>query len=226
MKYALVTGSNRGIGKAIADEFERKGYTVIRNGRSKCEEKNYIQADLSNMDGVYELCQKIMKENIKLDCIVLNAGTTCRKPWRELTVHDWEEVMNVNLIMPFFVVQKLYEQMQEKASVVFVSSLLALEPHATSIPYGVSKAGVNMLAKNLVKELAEKEIRVNVICPGFIDTEWQKKKTQAIRDKICRKIALNRFGEPEEVAKACIALCENSYMNGSVITIDGGYDMK
>lgn len=227
MKYALVTGSTQGIGKAIADGLVADGYTVFRNGRRKeCSCKPYIQADLSSIEGVGILVDSVLKETDILHCLVLNAGSTCRKTLKEITLEDWSYVMNVNLNMPFFLVQKLIGHMAEESNILFISSAMSLYPHATSIPYGVSKAAVNMLAKCMVKELEERRIRVNVVCPGFIDTEWQKEKPDWLHQKIEGKIALKRFGTPQEVAQMCLSLCRSTYMNGAVVTVDGGYNTK
>ncbi len=227
MKYALVTGSTRGIGKGIADKLVQKEYIVFRNGRNENQDfSNYIQADLSSMAGVDALVQTVAQCNVKLDCLILNAGATCRKSLTDITYSDWQTVMDTNINIPFFLIQQMLPYMADGGSILFVSSAMALRPHATSLPYGVSKAAVNMLAQSLVKELAPRGIRVNSICPGFIDTEWQKEKPQWLREKIAKKTALNRFGTVEEVADMCVSLCENTFMNGAVVSIDGGYDMK
>ncbi|MBQ7833088.1 MAG: SDR family oxidoreductase, partial [Lachnospiraceae bacterium] len=127
--------------------------------------------------------------------------------------------------MPFLIAQKLYRQMAEDGSIVFISSALSLHPHATSIPYGVSKAGINMLAKCLAREYADKRVRVNAVCPGFVDTEWQKEKPEWLREKIASKTVLNRFATPQEIAQMCVAVCENTFVNGAVISVDGGYNI-
>lgn len=226
MKYALVTGSTRGIGAAIATELENQGYTVIRNGRMEHPEiKNYIKADVSTKEGVEKLVTEIMKLTEKVECLVLNAGATCRKKFEDITYEEWQEVMDVNLNMPFLIAQKLYRQMAEDGSIVFISSALSLHPHATSIPYGVSKAGINMLAKCLAREYADKRVRVNAVCPGFVDTEWQKEKPEWLREKIASKTVLNRFATPQEIAQMCVAVCENTFMNGAVVSVDGGYNI-
>jgi len=226
MKYALVTGSTRGIGKAIADKFTESGYTVFRNGRSELPgDARYFRADLSTHDGVNALADAMLSREEKLDYLVLNAGATCRKTFKEIEYSDWQDVMDMNLNMPFFLVQRLFEHIADDGSVIFISSSLSFKPHATSIPYGVSKAAVNMLAQCLVKEFAEKRIRVNAVCPGFIDTEWQRGKPSGLRSKIESKTALARFGTPEEIADICLSLCVNTYINGAVVSVDGGYDM-
>jgi NAD(P)-dependent dehydrogenase (short-subunit alcohol dehydrogenase family) len=230
MKHALVTGSTRGIGLAIAAKLIETGYFVFTNGRGEnriaFENSKYVQADLSTLDGVNKLADSVLNETEALDALILNAGTTCRKPTRDIEHSDWQAVMNTNLNMPFFLVQRLFDSIAENGSVVFIGSAMSLKPHATSMPYGVSKAAINMLAQSLVKEFAPRNIRVNVICPGFIDTEWQKEKPARLRSNIESKIALKRFGSPEEVAEICRSIIDNGYINGSVVSVDGGYGME
>ena len=226
MKHALVTGSSRGIGYSIAEKLAESGYSVFRNGRSMNDNPQFIQADLSTPAGVETLADAVLARASVLDCVVLNAGATCRKDFRKIEYSDWQNVMDTNVNMPFFLVQRLFERISDGGSLVFISSALSLKPHATSVPYGVTKAAVNMLAQCLVKEFAPRGIRVNVICPGFIDTAWQKEKPRWLRQKIEDKIALKRFGTPEEVADACVYLIENGYINGAVLQVDGGYDFE
>ena len=226
MKYALVTGSSRGIGCAIAEKLFKNGYSVFTNGRIVSDAPQYIRADLSTIDGVNAIADAVLAQAPMLDCVVLNVGATCRKSLKEIGHSDWQSVFNTNVSMPFFLVQRLFDRISDGGSIVFISSATSVKPHATSVPYGVSKAAVNMLAQCLVKEFAPRGIRVNVICPGFIDTDWQKEKPQWLRENIESKIALKRFGTPEEVADACMCLIENSYINGAIIQVDGGYDFE
>lgn len=226
MRYALVTGSTKGIGKAVADLLSKNGYVVLRNGREdnvECE--NYIQADLSEVEGVKKLVAGVLNYTNSLDCVVFNVGATCRKSFEEITYEDWQLVMDTNVNMPFMLAKELYSNVAKMGNLIFIGSAMALKPHATSVAYGVSKAAVNMMVQCLAREFATRKIRVNVICPGFIDTEWQREKPQWLREKITGKIAANRFGEPEEIAKMCIAICENEYINGAIIPVDGGYDL-
>jgi 3-oxoacyl-[acyl-carrier protein] reductase len=226
MKYALVTGSTNGIGKAIGDKLEEHGYTVFRNGRkTDSRYRTYIPADLSTLEGVNTLADHLLNRVDKLDVLVLNAGTTCRKPLPKITPNDWNLVMDTNVNMPFFLIQRLSGLLAENGSILFISSAMSIWPHAVSLPYGVSKAAVNMLARGLVKEFAGRKIRVNAVCPGFIDTQWQLAKPAWLKEKIEKKTALNRFGTPEEVSDMCISLITNTYINGAIVSIDGGYNM-
>lgn len=226
MRYALVTGSTRGIGKAIADLLEKSGYIVLRNGRSALKEDCYIRADLSKTSDALGLVDDVLAYTDKLDCIVFNAGATCRTPFADMKYEEWQEVMDTNVNIPFLLAQKFYPYMNDNANIIFIGSAMSLKPHATSMPYGVSKAAVNMMGQCMAREFAGKNIRVNVICPGFIDTEWQQEKPSHIREKIENKTALERFGTPAEVAQMCLSVCENGFVNGSIISVDGGYDLR
>lgn len=232
MKYAVVTGSSSGIGLAIAEKLIDEGYYVFINGRndfthSFSEDRClFVKADLSSLDGVEKLVSCVLAKTDNIDCLVLNAGATCRKQMSEITMDDWMTVMNTNVNIPFFIVQKLLPHIIEHGNILFIGSAMGLKPHSTSVPYGVSKTAVNALAQALVKETAQHKIRVNSVCPGFVDTEWQKEKPQWLREKISSKIALKRFALPEEIADMCVKIIDNTYMNGAVISVDGGYDME
>jgi len=236
MKYALVTGATTGMGLAITKELISRGYFVyihyleelsINDAVTLPPDKyKLIEADFSTPEGVRILAEQIVNDRIKLDCVILNAGTTCRKDFGEIDYNDWNAVMNVNVNSPFLICQDLAPVIKDSGSIIFIGSSMGIHPHANASVYSVSKAATHMLAQSLVKHFAERKIRVNAIAPGFIDTEWQKDKPQWLREKIESKIALKRFGTPQEVADACMFLIENTYMNGSVLQIDGGYDFE
>ncbi|MDR1134943.1 MAG: SDR family oxidoreductase [Clostridiales Family XIII bacterium] len=222
MKYALVTGSTRGIGACIADTLAMNGYTVFRNGRTGGD----FPADLSALEGVNALADALASRAYKLDCLVLNTAATYRKPIQEIDYEHWRMIMDTNVNMPFFLIQRLLDHIAYGGSILFIGAMLSLKPHATSIPYGVSKAAVNMLAQSLVKVFASREIRVNVLCPGFVDTESQQSKPEKLRARIENKIALKRFATEQEVADMCLSIINNSYINGAIVNLDGGYDME
>ncbi|MDR0570656.1 MAG: SDR family oxidoreductase [Clostridiales Family XIII bacterium] len=234
MRKALVTGSTKGIGLAISRLLVEHGYFVYVNyahddaavsslGLDAARHR-LIKADLSGKPGADLLTDVILSEGVRLDCLVLNAGATCRKLFGQISCDDWNYVMNMNVNMPFYIIQKLRDAIADHGSVLFVGSGMGVHPHATSLPYGVSKAAAHMLARCLVKEMAERRIRVNVVAPGFIDTDWQQNKPQWLRERIEGKTALARFGTSEEIAIMCHALIENTYVNGAVLSVDGGYD--
>ena len=237
MKYALVTGSTKGIGYAISAKLIENGFFVYMNYanddtaassiRLDSDKYSIIKADLSSFSGIEALSGALFKQdNLSLDCIVLNAGTTCRNPFGKIGYDDWTNVINANITIPFFIVQELSQSIVDNGNIIFIGSDMGIYPHSVSVPYSVSKAATHMMALSLVKEFASHKIRVNAISPGFIDTQWQKEKPLWLKEKIADKIALRRFGTPEEVACLCMSVIENSYINGSVLSIDGGYNME
>jgi 3-oxoacyl-[acyl-carrier protein] reductase len=238
----VVTGSVKGIGKSIGLKLLKKGYFVIFNyanddvaanklkeelSENKFTDFAIVKCDLSSTDGAKQFLEKCLGFSKSFDYLVLNAGCTDRTRFGEITEDAWDKVMNTNLTVPFFLVQNFSPYINDKVGrIIFIGSKMGVAPHAMSISYGVSKAGVHFLAKSLVKEFAERKITVNAIAPGFIDTPWQKEKPAEQRARIEAKTALNRFGLPEEIADAVDMIIENHYINGTVLEIDGGYDFK
>ena len=241
MKYAVITGATKGIGKAIAEKFLKKGYFVFVNYASDENAAQEFSIDnekfkdrflllreqLNSYESVQKLISHITKATQTVDCLILNAGVTDRSPFSEISHSSWETVLNVNLNTPFYLVQGLSPYLVDQTGrIIFIGSIMGMYPHASSLSYSVTKAAVHQLAKSLVKEFAPRSITVNAVAPGFIETPWQKEKPQEIRNNICLKTALNRFGKPEEVAELCWHIVENGFINGSVLKIDGGYSFR
>lgn len=238
MKRALVTGSTSGIGLSIAEKLLSEGFFVYMNYAHNDENAErametlfqykdrfeIIKADLSEYEGVEDISSRL--RSIELSYVVLNCGVTDRSPFHEITPESWGRVMDTNLNIPLFLLQKLYGRIEEGGSVLCISSLMGSKPHSMSLSYGVSKAAMSALCQNLVKVFKEKKIRINAIEPGFVDTPWQKNKPPEIRNSIENKIALGRFGEPEEIADAVWMTLTNGYINGAVIPVCGGYCME
>lgn len=230
MKYAVVTGSTSGIGYAVAKALISDGYFVFLNGRKRLsadlpgESYMFVKADVSVPHGVDTLAEAVLSRTDSIDSLVLNAGATCRKSMEYISYDDWQKVMDTNVNMPFLLVQRLMPNICRGGNVLFIGSAMGVKPHSSSLPYGVSKAAVISLAQNLVKEMPG--IRVNCICPGFVDTDWQQQKPEWLKEKISSKIALKRFADPDEIADMCIKIMSNTYMNGAVVNVDGGYDME
>ena len=235
MKTALVTGGTKGIGLAIVKKLLEEGYFVIATYASDKQMASLacsvlaeysaqlliIQQFLNSQNDALELFEKCKHYNFNL--LVLNAGCTDRTPWRELNWEQWTHVMNVNLNVPAEIIRKFDPLLSNDGNIIIISSDMSVYPHATSVPYTVSKADLNGLTLALVKEYCDRKIRINAILPGFVETSWQKDKSMEQRQRICDKVALHRFATPDEIAEVVISVVKSSYMNGSMIKVDGGY---
>lgn len=241
MKTALVTGGTKGIGLAIVKTLLDNGYNVIASYASDEENALHVWKELGNaypgkisivkqsmerkedITSFIEKCEQAGMLRNGLDTIVLNAGCTDRTRWKELTWEQWMHVMDVNINAPAHLLRSLDRFINEEAAIVFISSDMSVYPHATSVPYTVSKAAVNGLTIALVKEFETRKVRVNAILPGFVETPWQKNKPDDQRKRICDKVALHRFAEPSEIAEVVFDVIKSTYINGALIKVDGGY---
>lgn len=237
-KQALITGGTKGIGRAIAVCLARAGYDLLLTyntdettaanlaaalRKDHAVKVDMLQADITQKESIDRIENRLNDSGVKLDALVLNAGTTYRTTFEEMNLAEWERQFFANVHFPVFLLQRIVGRMEHGAAVVFTGSLMGIEPHATSLSYGVTKSAVHALTRNLVKFLAPYGIRVNAVAPGFVNTDWQKNKPVEIRRNIEAKVAMGRFCHPDEVAEIYRMLIENNYMNGSVVVVDGGY---
>ena len=240
MKTAIVTGGTKGIGKSIVVELLKQDYFVWTNyanddkaaeDASKDFQKisshyKIIKADQSQKKSFYQFIKEIRENSKAINCIIGNTGLTVRKKNFEITDDDWEKVMFATVNSHFYLIRDLHTLIENNSRIVFIGSMLGILPHATSLPYGVSKAALHALGKNLVKEFEGTGTTVIIIAPGFVETEWQKNKPLEIRNNIYQKTAIKRFATPKEVADTVMFCINNSYINGSVLEINGGYSFK
>ena len=219
-KTALVTGSNRGIGKAMADALEAAGAKVIRTCSKEC--------DLSDRAAVYAFIEKTKREN-QIDILVNNAGTILRKPAAEHPDEYWDKVIGVNLNSQFVLAREFGKDMVARGwgRIVFTCSLLTFQGGINVPGYAASKGGVGQLVKAFANEWASKGVNVNGIAPGYIATD----NTSALRAdpvrsrQILERIPAGRWGEASDIAGACVFLCSPAanYINGAIIPVDGGW---
>ena len=196
---------------------------------TKRPQRRYVaswRADISDRNTIGVIDSFLEENRLRLDGLVFNAGMTCRDPFEELSFEDWERVFFANIHFPVFLLQKIVGRINKGGSIVFTGSLMGIQPHSVSLAYGVTKSAVHALVKNMVKFLVPYELRVNAVAPGFVDTEWQKTKPAEIRRNIENKVSLGRFCDPDELAEVYKMLIENSYFNGEVVVVDGGYSYK
>lgn len=239
MKNAIVTGATRGIGLATAEMLLQEGYHVTityaydEDSVSPCKERlrsisdafEVLWVDQTSKQEMHDFALK-MREKGHIDCIVCNAGMTLRKDLKEIDEEGWERVMQMNVNSNVYLIRDLFDVIPHGSRIVFTGSLMGILPHSVSLSYGVTKAAVLALAKNLVKFFEDTDTTVNAIAPGFVETEWQKNKPLEIRNNIYNKTAIKRFADPKEIADAVKFCINNAFVNGSVIEVSGGYCFK
>ncbi len=237
MKTAIVTGGSKGIGLGIVRMLVGRGYKVFATyghddsaaqaaAAELGDKAEFVKADLADRTQTYAFVNHVRQSVAGIDCIVCNAGTTIRKSFTETTDSDWDTMMEVGLTAHLILLRELYNIILPDGRVLFTGSAMGLYPHATVLGYGVVKAAVHAMVKNLVKVFEDKNVTVNAIAPGFVETEWQKEKPQQIRDNICSKTALHRFASIDEIVAAFAFCLDNSYVNGSIIEVTGGYSYR
>lgn len=236
MKRAIVTGGTKGIGLGIAEMLLTEGYEVTityahdEDAANKCAERltgifEIVKADQSDKVAMNAFYQRMLSYP-SIDCVVFNAGTTLRKPLKEITEEDWEMVMQINVNSNVYLLRDLMPKIPNGSRIIFIGSMMAIHPHGTSLAYGVTKSAVHALTKNLVKVFEGTGTTVNCIAPGFVETEWQKEKPEQIKQNICRKTANGRFATVKEIADAVRFCINNAFVNGSIIEVSGGYSYK
>ena len=231
MKTAIVTGGTSGIGLGVAKMLLSKGYKVYAtyvgaDFTENIENFKAIKVDQSNRNELYTFINRVKLECKEVDCIVCNVGLSIRKSFTETTDNDWDMQMEVAVNSHYILVRELYSLIPNGSRILFTGSQMATTPHATVLSYGVTKAAVHAMAKNLVKEFEGTGTTVNTIAPGFVETPWHRNKTAEIRESICNKTAVHRFATVDEVVAAFKFCIDNPFVNGSTIEVNGGYSYK
>ena len=239
-KVALITGGTRGIGKEIAYTLAEENYDIKINYRTENEElmklKKEIEqkrvrclllkGDVSN----FEDCKKLVEEAINrmnhIDVLVNNAGITKDMLLMRMKPEDFNEVINVNLIGTFNMTKNVinYMMKERKGRIINVSSVVGISGNAGQTNYAASKAGIIGFTKSLAKEVASRNILVNAIAPGFIQTDMTNILKENVKDEIAKTIPLKRMGTAKDVANVVKFLVseDSSYITGQVIQVDGG----
>ena len=242
-KVAIVTGSSRGIGKAIALAFAKEGADVVVNYRENMQLADKvvnqikamnrraitIQADVSDIIQVEKMVEKTIAEFGKIDILVNNAGTFRDSTVKKMEKELWNDVIAVNLTGVFNCTRAVINFMREQKSgkIVNITSVQGQIGVIGASNYSASKAGVIGFTKSVAKEVARRGITVNAIALGFINTGMLKRLPQKMQDNILLQIPMGRFGEPEEVAHVVLFLASDDakYITGQVINLNGGYYM-
>ncbi len=235
-KVALVTGGSRGIGKACALELAAAGVDVIINYAGNAEAANKtveelkalgsdacaMRFDVSNQQEVEAAVAQIVEKYKRIDILVNNAGITRDGLFMRMSAQNWLDVINTNLNSAYYVTNPISKIMikQRSGAIINMASISGIYGNAGQANYSTAKAGLIGFTKALAKELASRNIRVNAVAPGFIQTDMTKDLPQ---EQIVDKIPLKRLGEPEDIAKTVKFLTlDATYITGQVIGVDGG----
>ena len=242
-KVALVTGASRGIGRAIALKLAAEGAKVAINyagNTAKAEEvkaeieKNggeaiLVQADVADSAAVEAMVNATVEAFGQIDILVNNAGITRDGLMMRMKDEDFDAVINTNLKGVFYCTKLVSKLMMNKRSgrIINMASVVGLMGNAGQTNYAAAKAGVIGFSKSAAKELAARGITVNMVAPGFIDTDMTAAMTDKAKEMTLTGIPLNRMGTPEDVANAVAFLVSDnaSYITGQVINVDGGMVM-
>lgn len=242
-KVAVVTGASRGIGRAIALKLAEEGAKIVVNysgSQAKAEEvvasiqanggeAIAVQASVSKAEEVTALMDAAVKTFGSLDILVNNAGITRDNLLMRMKENEWDDVLNTNLKGVFLCTKAVTRQMmkQRAGRIINISSIVGVAGNAGQANYVAAKAGVIGLTKTTAKELATRNILVNAIAPGFIETEMTEQLPEDLKQGMLSQIPLAKLGQPEDIAKAVIFLASDdaNYMTGQTLHIDGGMVM-
>ena len=239
-KKALITGASGGIGKEIAKVLIEHNAEVCVSGRNY-EELNALKkslgkkchlvtCDLSKKDEIIELVKKADEFMGYIDILVNNAGITKDNIFLRMSENEWEDVLNVNLNSTFNILKLITKGMVKRkyGRIINISSVVGVTGGAGQVNYSASKAGLIGLTKSLSQEIATRNITVNCIAPGFIETPMTEKLDDKRKDAILNSIPMNRIGNPKDLSSAIIFLAsqESSYITGQTLHINGGLYMN
>lgn len=238
-EIALITGSARGIGKEIALTFARNGATVIISDvnaemaaatanelKSQGLSADNFSCDVTNLQSVQEMANKILDKYKRIDILVNNAGITKDNLLLRMSEADWEAVIRVNLTGVFNCTKVVVKSMlkAQKGAIVNIASIIGVSGNAGQANYAASKAGIIGFTKSIAKEFSSRNIRANAVAPGYIQSEMTEKLNEKAKEAIFQSIPLGRLGTPKDVANVCLFLASNeaNYITGQTIIVDGG----
>lgn len=239
-KVAFITGATRGIGRQIAITLAKKGFDIAINYRKENEDlietKKLVEAqnakcftvqgDVSSFEDSERMVKDIIEEFNHIDILVNNAGITKDMLLMRMKKEDFESVIGVNLVGTFNITKNVIPYMMKNRSgrIINVSSVVGISGNAGQTNYSASKAGIIGFTKSLAKEVGSRNILVNAVAPGFIETQMTDVLKEEVKEEISKTIPLKRMGTVEDVANVVkfLASKDSSYITGQVINIDGG----
>ncbi len=239
-RVAIITGGARGIGKKISQAFleegafvyifdvnQEEGARTIDEFKSAYDNKvNFFKVDITDEKGVEQSIKKIIDAEGRIDILVNNAGITRDNLILRMSLEDWKKVIDINLTGAFICSKHTVKYMVKNRSgkIINISSIVGVHGNAGQSNYSSSKAGIIGLTKTLARELAGRNILVNAIAPGYIETEMTEKLSDKIKEKLMEQIPTGRLGSVDDVAKTALFLAsdDSNYITGTVINLDGG----
>ena len=242
-KVAIITGASKGIGREIALLFAREGAKLVLTARSEellqSLSREIVTAggveplcfplDVKQSEKVDELVDKALDKFERVDILVNNAGVTRDGLLLRMSDEDWDEVLDTNLKGAFLCLRAVAKPMmrQRAGRIINMASVIGLIGNAGQANYAASKAGIIALTKSAAKELGSRNILINAIAPGFIDTDMTRALSDDIKNAILKSIPVGKLGQPTDIAKAALFLAsdESSFITGQVLTVDGGMVM-
>jgi 3-oxoacyl-[acyl-carrier protein] reductase len=235
-KVVIITGGSRGIGKSIAEKFAEDKAKVIVTYKNSIDAAyfdskgiKYAQCDAANIKEVQAFVDSVIKEHGRVDVLVNNAGLTKDGLLMRMSEDDWDIVMNTNAKGVFNFTKAVTRQMisQKQGKIVNISSVVGITGNAGQANYASSKAAVIGFTKSIAKELASRNINVNCIAPGYIDTDMTSKLSDTVKQGILESVPLKRIGSGDDIANAVMFLSSSQaeYITGQVICVDGGMVM-
>jgi len=238
-KNIFITGSTRGIGLAMAHKFASLGANIVLNGRREIGEElisefsDYgvqvipISGDVSDSTDAKRMVEESIEKLGSVDILVNNAGITKDKLMLKLTEEDFEQVLKVNLVGAFNMTQAVLKPMTKarQGAIINVSSVVGLIGNVGQANYAASKAGLIGFTKSVAREVAARNVRVNAIAPGMIESDMTDVLSDKVKEATLAQIPMKRFGNTSEVAEVATFLARQEYLTGQVIAIDGGLAM-
>ncbi|WP_116128112.1 3-oxoacyl-[acyl-carrier-protein] reductase [Lewinella sp. IMCC34183] len=235
-KVALITGGSRGIGASLVRALHAAGAKVAFTYRSSAgpadalvaelgDDVKAFQSDASDYAQAEELVKAVVSELGGLHILINNAGVTRDTLMLRMNEEQWDTVMDNNLKSVFNLTKHaMRTMMRGGGSIINMSSIVGIQGNAGQANYAASKAGIIGFSKSIAKEMGSRNLRCNVVAPGFIETDMTDELPEKVRDSYLANIPLKRFGKPEEIANVCIWLGSDmsSYVTGQVISVDGG----
>ena len=231
-RNVFISGASRGIGESMAKHFAKSNFNVVGTSRNNfkfdddLENLLPLKLDVTSRNDVKDCFDELKSKNLLPDILINNAGITADQIFLRMSDDDWDDVINTNLTGTFNLTKIFLKNMIKNkfGRIINISSISGLMGNPGQVNYSSSKAALNGFTKSLAKEVGSRNITVNCVAPGFIDTDMTSYIGQNERNEILKKIPLNKFGSPEDISKLVMFLMsdEASYITGQTISIDGG----